>query len=164
MRVVFSIIGAVLGLSLASGSHELFGLLLGGCAGLGIAELGALRVRLKELEDEVGALRKVVVLQPRRDTEGQQGAAPQSVGSTSPPPGSPRAQAADTASSQPDSPWAQAAGTTSSQAAPSPPATEPGASGEPAPGAWEPYAAAGRPAARAASATARSGGGGIDAV
>jgi uncharacterized membrane protein len=63
MRVVFSIIGAVLGLSLASGSHELFGLFLGGFAGFGIAELGALRVRLKELENELAALRKSAALQ-----------------------------------------------------------------------------------------------------
>jgi uncharacterized membrane protein len=78
MRVVFSIIGAVLGLSLASGSHELFGLLLGGFAGFGIAEIGALRVKLKGLEDEVGALRKFVAQQPRRETDTQQRGADQS--------------------------------------------------------------------------------------
>lgn len=71
MRVVFSIIGAVLGLSLASGSHELFGLFFGGFAGFGIAELGALRVRLKELENELAALREVAAL--TRAAESQQG-------------------------------------------------------------------------------------------
>src|SRR5262245_32525023 len=57
MRIVLAIIGAILGLSLATGSHELFGLLLGAAVGLGVAELAALRVKLKELEDEVGTLR-----------------------------------------------------------------------------------------------------------
>src|SRR4030088_1859367 len=90
MRVVFSIIGAVLGLSLASSSHELFGVLLGGFAGFGIAELGALRVKLKELEDELAALPKFAALQPRpADTPTPvRPVAPDSVRPTSPQPGS----------------------------------------------------------------------------
>jgi len=72
MRVVFSIIGAVLGLSLASGSHELLGVVLGGFAGFGIAELGALRVKLNQLEGELAALRKLAASQPGRATESQQ--------------------------------------------------------------------------------------------
>src|SRR6266850_1527060 len=76
MRVVFSIIGAVLGLSLANGSRELFGILLGGFAGFGIAELSALRVRLKQLEGELEALRKVGSLPAGRATGSQQGTGP----------------------------------------------------------------------------------------
>src|SRR5262245_24385116 len=75
MRVIVTIIGAIVGLSLANGSHELFGLLLGGCVGFGLVELGSLRVKLKELEDEVGALRKLAAQKPKRDADAQEGAA-----------------------------------------------------------------------------------------
>jgi uncharacterized membrane protein len=76
MRIVFSIIGAVLGLSLANGSHELFGILLGGFAGFVIAELSALRVRLKQLEGELEALRKVGSLPAGRAAGSQRGTGP----------------------------------------------------------------------------------------
>src|SRR5262249_40910452 len=58
MRVVFTIIGAIFGLGLADGPHELFGLLLGGGVGFGLAELSLLRARLKQLETEVAELRR----------------------------------------------------------------------------------------------------------
>src|SRR4030088_311970 len=147
MRVVFSIIGAVLGLSLASSSHELFGVLIGAFAGFGIAELGALRVKLKELEDELAALRKFAALQSGRAAEGQQGTAGQ--GSTT----------------QPTSGWSAGAPSAPPAGSPSPhparptsplPAAEQGAQREPAPGAWEPYAAAGRPTLGASSAMSSS--------
>jgi uncharacterized membrane protein len=101
MRVVFAIIGAVLGLSLASSSHELFGVLLGGFAGFGIAELGALRVKLKELENELAALRKFAAFQSRPADESQ------------------RATAAQGSATQPTSGWSAAA-TSAPQAAPGP--------------------------------------------
>jgi uncharacterized membrane protein len=132
MRVVFSIIGAVLGLSLASGSHELFGLLLGAFAGFGIAELGALRVKLKELEDQLAALRKF--------------AAPDSVRPTSQQPGSTSSEpvrATSPLSASPLSASPLSAG-------------EPPVSRQPLPGALEPYAAAGRSTVGASSATSGS--------
>jgi uncharacterized membrane protein len=58
MRLIVSIIGAVLGLGLATSSHELLGLLLGACTGFGAVELVSLRDKLKQLETETGALRK----------------------------------------------------------------------------------------------------------
>jgi uncharacterized membrane protein len=73
MRIVLSIIGAILGLSLATGSRELFGLFLGAAVGLGVAELAGLRGKLKELEDEVGALRKSAVRQARPEAEAPEG-------------------------------------------------------------------------------------------
>jgi uncharacterized membrane protein len=148
MRVVFSIMGAVLGLSLASSSHELFGVLIGGFAGLGIAELGALRARLKELEDELAALRKFAALQPRRAAGSQQDAAGQS------------------STTQPTSSWSAGATSAAGAAAdlsPPParptsplPAAEPSAGLDPAPGAWEPSAAAGRPTRGTPSVTSSS--------
>jgi uncharacterized membrane protein len=77
MRLVLTIIGALLGFSLATGSHELFGLLLGAAVGYGVAELGALRVKLKELESEVGALRRLVAQQRKRDAETEESGADQ---------------------------------------------------------------------------------------
>src|SRR4030081_2346203 len=77
MSVVYSRPGGVLGRSLASSSHELFGVLLGGFAGFGIAELGALRVKLKELENELAALRKFAAFQSRPAGEGQRATAAQ---------------------------------------------------------------------------------------
>ncbi len=59
MRVVFTILGAVFGLSVASGSHELFGIAVGALAGFGAAELASLRARLAELESELAALRRL---------------------------------------------------------------------------------------------------------
>ncbi len=58
MRVVFAIMGAVIGLSLASGSREVLGLAVGALAGFGIAELVSLRARFAELERELAALRR----------------------------------------------------------------------------------------------------------
>jgi uncharacterized membrane protein len=69
MRVIFSIIGAVFGFSLTSSSHELFGVVLGALAGFGAAEFGALRARLKKLEDELEVLRKAVAQQARREAD-----------------------------------------------------------------------------------------------
>jgi uncharacterized membrane protein len=69
MRVFLAIIGAIAGLSLASGSHELFGITLGAFAGFAAGEFSALRVKLKALEDELVALRKSVAQQARRDAE-----------------------------------------------------------------------------------------------
>jgi uncharacterized membrane protein len=166
MRVVFSIIGAVLGLSLASGSRELFGLLLGGFAGLGIAELAALRVRLKELEDELAALRKLAALQ--RATESQPGTAGQS--STTQPTSGWSAGATSAPQAGPGTPDSvQPTGTQSAASpppvrrptSPHPPSSLSAADErpplEPAPAALEPYAAAGRAATVGApSATSSS--------
>jgi uncharacterized membrane protein len=69
MRVFLAIIGAIAGLSLASGSHELFGITLGAFAGFAAGEFSALRVKLKALEDDLVALRKSVAQQARRDPE-----------------------------------------------------------------------------------------------
>lgn len=160
MRVVFSIIGAVLGLSLASGSHELFGLFLGGFAGFGIAELGALRVRLKELENELAALRTGAAL--TRAAESQQGIPGQS--STTQP------TSGWSAAAEPGSPSPQPMRPTSAEpGSPPHPASEPRAPLEPAPGAWEPYAAGARPTAAPSSAASRrdqpsTGGGAIDSI
>jgi uncharacterized membrane protein len=71
MQVVFSIIGAVIGLGLAGGPHELFGLLLGAVAGFALADVAKTRSRLTELEKELGDLRKLVALRSRQDTGGQ---------------------------------------------------------------------------------------------
>src|SRR5262249_39641354 len=77
MRIVLTVIGAILGLGLASGSLGLFGLLLGAGIGFGIAELVALRVKLGELEDDLGELTRSVAQHQRRQTEGQGAAAGQ---------------------------------------------------------------------------------------
>jgi uncharacterized membrane protein len=77
MRVFLTIIGAVAGLSLASGSHELFGIVLGAFAGFAAGEFGALRVKLKSLEDELAALRKDTMLRARREAEPTGTASPQ---------------------------------------------------------------------------------------
>jgi uncharacterized membrane protein len=69
MRVFLTIIGAVAGLSLASGSHELFGIVLGALAGFAAGEFGALRVKLQTLEDELVGLRKEMALRARREAE-----------------------------------------------------------------------------------------------
>jgi len=58
MRVFLTILGAIVGLSLASGSHELFGVALGAFAGIAAGELGALRTKLRALEGELAQLRK----------------------------------------------------------------------------------------------------------
>src|SRR4051812_17505043 len=58
MRVFSTILGAIVGLSLASGSHELFGIALGAFAGFAAGELGALRTKLRALEAELAELRK----------------------------------------------------------------------------------------------------------
>ncbi len=68
MRVILAILGAIVGLSLASSSHEMFGIFLGAFAGFAAAEFGALRSRLRALEGELAELRKAqaAVRQPRR--------------------------------------------------------------------------------------------------
>jgi len=142
MRVVFSVIGAVLGLSLASSSHELFGVLLGGLAGFGIAELGALRVRLKELEDEVTALRKFAALQPRRASESQQGIAGQK-----------------SSTAEPTSGWSAAA--TATPAAPDLPSAP---ARSVAPDSVRPASPALPAAERSAQLEPPSGGGAIDSI
>src|SRR6266702_1302877 len=144
MRVVFSVIGAVLGLSLASSSHELFGVFLGGLAGFGIAELGALRVKLKELEGEVSVLRKFAALQPGRASESPQGIGGQS--STAQPTSGWSAAATSATSPQPVYPTSPQSAAPLSDAEPL----------EPAPGAREPYAAAAGPTVRTSSATSSS--------
>src|SRR3954466_13377480 len=58
MRVFLAILGAIAGLSLASSSHELFGIALGAFAGFAARELGALRTKLRALEGELAQLRK----------------------------------------------------------------------------------------------------------
>jgi len=60
MRVFLTILGAIVGLSLASGSHELFGIALGAFAGFTAGELGALRTKLRALEGELAQLRKAI--------------------------------------------------------------------------------------------------------
>src|SRR5581483_1685689 len=77
MRVIISIICAILGLGLVDGSHMLFGLLVGGCIGLGIAELASQRARLQELEKEISALRRMLVQRAWRDGEEPGRAAPE---------------------------------------------------------------------------------------
>src|SRR5882757_445878 len=94
MRVFLAIIGAIAGLSLASGSHELFGIALGAFAGFAVGELSALRGKLKALEDELVALRKSMAQQARRDSESIAAAssAARSAGPANPtstPPGTP---------------------------------------------------------------------------
>jgi len=69
MRVILAIIGAIAGLSLASSSHEMFGIVLGAFAGFAAGEFGALRGKLKALEGELGALRKAVAQQAGRERE-----------------------------------------------------------------------------------------------
>jgi len=69
MRVILAIIGAIAGLSLASSSHEMFGIILGAFAGFAAGELGALRGKLKALEGELGALRKAMAQQASRERE-----------------------------------------------------------------------------------------------
>jgi len=76
MRVFLTIIGAVAGLSLASGSHELFGIVLGAFAGFAAGEFGALRAKLKTVEDDLVALRKEMALRPRREAEPTETASP----------------------------------------------------------------------------------------
>lgn len=177
MRVVFSIIGAIVGLSLASGSHELFGVLLGAFAGFGLAEVGSLRIRLKQLEDELGVLRKLVAQQSRRESEGQvrQSAADGQVPNTASPPASSGWSAAATSAQKdvPVRPVAAAPGAAAASDSPAPPA--PGqtaasrAQPEPASQGWEPYASAPkpappRPAQQSAAAPLSTGSGAIDAV
>jgi uncharacterized membrane protein len=58
MRVFLTILGAIVGLSLASSSRELFSIALGAFAGFAAGELGALRTKLRALEDELAQLRK----------------------------------------------------------------------------------------------------------
>ena len=58
MRVVLTIVGALLGLAMTSGARELLGALLGGIAGYALAELASLRGRLEALEDELKVLRR----------------------------------------------------------------------------------------------------------
>jgi uncharacterized membrane protein len=124
MQVVFTIIGAVIGLSLASGSHELLGILFGAAAGFTLADLAALRTRLKELEGELGALRKLLAVQAKRDSDGH----------------------SHTSDARPAAPAPPAAASTRSTATPptlSPQvAPEPGSVAAAPVGAWEAYAAA----------------------
>lgn len=70
MRVILAILGAVVGLSLASSSHEMFGIALGALAGYVVAEVGALRTRIRWLEGEVADLRKARALSASRAGEG----------------------------------------------------------------------------------------------
>jgi len=69
MRVILTIIGAVAGLSLASGSHELMGIVLGAFAGFAAGEFSALRVKLRAFEGELVELRKSVAQQAGRTGE-----------------------------------------------------------------------------------------------
>jgi uncharacterized membrane protein len=69
MRVIPAIIGAIVGLGLASSSHEMFGIILGAAVGFGAGELAALRGKLKVLEGELGALRKAVAQLAGREKE-----------------------------------------------------------------------------------------------
>jgi uncharacterized membrane protein len=69
MRVILAIIGAIAGLSLASSSHEMFGIIVGAFAGFAAGELGALRGKLKALEEELGSLRKAMAQQASRERE-----------------------------------------------------------------------------------------------
>ncbi len=69
MRVFLTIIGAVAGLSLGSGSHVLFSIALGAFAGFAAGEFSALRVELRALEQELAALRKSVAQLARREAE-----------------------------------------------------------------------------------------------
>ena len=78
MRVILTIIGAIAGLSLASGAHELFGIILGAFAGFAAGEFSALRAKLRTLEGELVELRKSVAR-----------ATPGSAHSTSTQPGTP---------------------------------------------------------------------------
>jgi uncharacterized membrane protein len=70
MRVILAILGAIVGLSLASSSHELFGIALGALAGYVVAEIGALRTRIRWLEGEVADLRKARALSDSRASGG----------------------------------------------------------------------------------------------
>jgi uncharacterized membrane protein len=69
MRVFLAILGAIVGLSLASSSHEMFGIALGAFAGFAAAEFGALRSRLRALEDELAQLRKSQAFSANRPTD-----------------------------------------------------------------------------------------------
>ena len=179
MRVVFSIIGAVLGLSLANSSHELFGLLVGGFAGFGIAELSALRGRLKQLEGELEALRNVGSAQPGRSTANPPGtsqSATQAASGWSAAAASvARAGPGSTDTATPGRPVApdsvHPTETVGGSAPPPQPSgqTSPAAPAEPAPGARERYAPAGSGTGGPASAHGQrdqpaGGGGAIDAI
>lgn len=117
MRVILAIIGAIAGLSLASSSHEMFGIILGAFAGFGGGELGALRGKLKALEGELGALRKAVTQLVSRERESQ--------------PTPPEVEARTTAPGGEAQHATRPAHPTSSQ---------------PSAGAWEPYGVASAPA------------------
>ncbi|MBS0419018.1 MAG: DUF2339 domain-containing protein [Proteobacteria bacterium] len=93
MRVILAIIGAIAGLSLASSSHEMFGIIVGALAGFGAGELGALRGKLKGLEEELGSLRKAMAQQASRERESRP-TAPEGEGQQAPRP-------AQTTTSQP---------------------------------------------------------------
>ena len=162
MLVVFSIIGAIVGLSLASGSHELFGVFLGAIAGFGLAELSRQRVKLKELENELGALRSLIAQQPRREIPDQ------AAGAAAPSGWSAAASSRNDAAVRPVAPEPGQPPSAQPHASPAGAGVATSASGvptEPAPEAWEPYAAAPRSpapggAARAdvAAAATRDGG------
>jgi uncharacterized membrane protein len=96
MRAFLTIVGAVCGLSLAAGSHELFGVLLGAFAGFAAGEFGALRARLKTMEDELVALRRLAQQSKR---EADTTAAPAPVRPVAPEPSRPAA--AQSAAAQP---------------------------------------------------------------
>ena len=129
MRVLLTIIGAIVGLSLASGPHEMFGIFLGAFAGLGAGEFGALRGKLKALEEELGALRKEMAQRPSRAGESARSQGQQPVG--------------------PESEPQHARGTDGS-----PPHST---SSVPTAGAWEPYGVASPPAGAMARTGAPSG-------
>jgi len=68
MRVFFAILGAVIGLSLTSTSHEIFGIFLGAFAGFAAGEFGVLRRKLRELQTELADLRREQSLSSSRAT------------------------------------------------------------------------------------------------
>jgi hypothetical protein len=73
MRVILTIFGAIVGMGLASGLHVLLGLLLGAFAGYALVELSLLRSQLRELQQELGALRKVIAQRPEPDAVRREG-------------------------------------------------------------------------------------------
>jgi uncharacterized membrane protein len=112
MRVFLTILGAIVGLGLASSSHELFGIALGAFAGFAAGELGALRTKLRALEGELAQLRKAT-----QRLDGARGAG--------------RGGEADVR--EPDG---QTAGQHAARTGEQPTSTQPNA------GAWEPYGVA----------------------
>jgi uncharacterized membrane protein len=116
MRVFLVILGAVVGLSLTTTSHEMFGIFLGAFAGFAAGEFGALRRKIRELQTEVSDLRREQALASSRAAAALQASREAT-------------QHAPAGAAQPEGP---------EPTSPGKPTAQPNA------GAWEPYGVASR--------------------